>query len=137
MSDRLSTISITASSGLGIFSAFKLWDKDDDSFQIISNIILVFFNFGIALITSLSKRYIDDVKNESIRSYIEEVDKFLGEIAAQILKAANYRMNADEFFKLYNDKYTKLVSIAPNLSISDLAQGKKVYITYSAECISV
>ncbi len=137
MSDRLATVSIIASSILGIFSAFKLWIDNDALFQTISNIILMFFNFGVALITSLSKRYVDDQKNESIRTYVEEVDSFLGELAAQVLKSPVYRMNADKFFKLNNDKYTKLVSCAPNLSITDLAQGKEEYKKYSAECTNV
>lgn len=137
MADRLATISIIASSMLGIFSAFKLWIDNNVLFQTISNIILMFFNFGVALITSLSKKYVDNQKNESIRTYVEEVDSFLGELAAQVLKAPVYRMNADKFFKLNNDKYTKLVSCAPNLSITDLALGKKEYKKYSAECTNV
>jgi len=130
MSDRLATISIISSSALGIFSAFKLWIDNDALFQTVSNIILMFLNFGVALITSLSKRYIDDQKNESIRTYIEEVDSFLGEIAAQVLKMPIYRMNAEKFFKLNNDKYTKLISCTPNLSLTDLSLGKAKYKMY-------
>ena len=102
MSDRLATISVISSSALGIFSAFKLWIDNDALFQTVSNIILMFLNFGVALITSLSKRYVDDQKNESIRTYIEDVDSFLGEIAAQVLKMPIYRMNAEKFFKTYD-----------------------------------
>ena len=130
MSDRLATISVISSSALGIFSAFKLWIDNDALFQTVSNIILMFLNFGVALITSLSKRYVDDQKNESIRTYIEEVDSFLGEIAAQVLKMPIYRMNAEKFFKLNNDKYTKLISCTPNLSLTDLSLGKAKYKMY-------
>mgnify|MGYP000103007708 CR=1 FL=1 len=130
MSDRLATISVISSSALGIFSAFKLWIDNDALFQTVSNIILMFLNFGVALITSLSKRYVDDQKNESIRTYIEDVDSFLGEIAAQVLKMPIYRMNAEKFFKLNNDKYTKLISCTPNLSLTDLSQGKAKYKMY-------
>jgi hypothetical protein len=130
MSDRLATISVISSSALGIFSAFKLWIDNDALFQTISNIILMFLNFGVALITSLSKRYVDDQKNEIIRTYIEEVDSFLGEIAAQVLKMPIYRMNAEKFFKSNNDKYTKLISSTPNLSLNDMSQGKAKYKMY-------
>jgi len=130
MSDRLATISVISSSALGIFSAFKLWIDNDALFQTVSNIIIMFLNFGVALITSLSKRYVDDQKNETIRTYIEEVDSFLGEIAAQVLKMPIYRMNAEKFFKSNNDKYTKLISSTPNLSLTDLSQGKAKYKMY-------
>jgi hypothetical protein len=130
MSDRLATISVISSSALGIFSAFKLWIDNDALFQTVSNIILMFLNFGVALITSLSKRYVDDQKNETIRTYIEDVDSFLGEIAAQVLKMPIYRMNAEKFFKTNNDKYTKLISSTPNLSLTDLSQGKAKYKMY-------
>jgi hypothetical protein len=130
MSDRLATISVISSSALGIFSAFKLWIDNDALFQTVSNIILMFLNFGVALITSLSKRYVDDQKNETIRTYIEDVDSFLGEIAAQVLKMPIYRMNAEKFFKTNNDKYTKLISSTPNLSLTDMSQGKAKYKMY-------
>ena len=130
MSDRLATISIISSSALGIFSAFKLWIDNDALFQTVSNIIIMFLNFGVALITSLSKRYVDDQKNETIRTYIEDVDSFLGEIAAQVLKMPIYRMNAENFFKSNNDKYTKLISSTPNLSLTDMSQGKAKYKMY-------
>jgi len=130
MSDRLATISVISSSALGIFSAFKLWIDNDALFQTVSNVILMFLNFGVALITSLSKRYIDDQKNETIRTYIEDVDSLLGEIAGQLLKAKIYRMNADKFFKLNNDKYTKLISFPPNLSLTDLSMGEAKYSLY-------
>ncbi len=133
MSDRLATVSVISSSVLGIFSAFKLWIDNDAVFQTVSNILLMFFNFGVALLTSLSKRYIDDQKNEKIRTYIEEVDLFLGEIAAQVLKSPVYRMNADKFFKLNNDKYTKLICTAPNLSLTEIGLGKEEYKKYT-EC---
>ena len=78
----------------------------------------------------MSKKYIDNQKNETIRTYIEEVDSFWGEISAQLLKSPIYRMNADKFFKLNNDKYTKLISCTPNLSLTDLSQGKAKYKMY-------
>lgn len=127
MADKLTIVSIISSSALGIFSGFKLWIDQDMVFQTVSNIILMLFNFLIALITTLSKRYIDDKRNEKIRNYIEELDNFLGEISAQVLKSPVYRMNADEFFKLNNDKYTKLITTAPNISLNEMKDAKKQY----------
>jgi hypothetical protein len=126
ISDWLGIISICMNALLGIFCAFKLW-INDDIFQIVSNIILIFSNFFIGLLTAISKRYIDDKRNEEIRTYINEVDVFFGEISAQVLKHPVYRMNADKFFRINNDKYTSLVSKAPNLSIIELNLGKKMY----------
>jgi hypothetical protein len=126
ISDRLLIASIVSSSILGLFGAFKLW-LNDELFQIISNIILMILNFGVAILTALSKRFTDVKRNESIRIYIESVDKFLGKIAAQILKEPKYRMNADEFIKKNNDIYTKLISSAPCLSINEVKISRKFY----------
>lgn len=130
ISDNLNLISVISSSSLGIFSAFKLWIQDDNKFQVASNVLMMFFNFIIAIITATSRRYLDDKKNEEIRTYIEEVDKFLGQLSAQYLKAHVYRLDADEFFKSFNDTYTKLISSAPNLSLNELDLGHKKYIIY-------
>lgn len=131
---KLTYISIISSSLLGIFTGFKLWIANDAIFQTVSNILLMLLNFLVALITASSKNYTDDTRNEKIRMYIEEVDSFLGEISAQVLKSPVYRMNADEFFKLNNDKYTNLISSAPNLSINEINIGKQQYILYSKHC---
>jgi hypothetical protein len=87
-------------------------------------------NFGIAVVISISKRMLDDVRNEKIRKYIEEVDRFLGVIGAQALKTPTYRMDAKEFFDENNDTYTKLFSDAPNLSIRELRYVKQKYKIY-------
>jgi hypothetical protein len=134
ISNKLTIISILASSLLGIFTGFKLWIQNDQLFQTISNILLMLFNFIVALITACSRSYIDDKRNEKLRVYIEEVDSFLGEISAQVLKSPVYRMNADKFFKLSNDKYTRLISCAPNLSIYEIKQGKYEYNLYYSHC---
>jgi hypothetical protein len=131
MSDHLNAISVVSSSLLGIFSAFKLWIDNDQLFQTISDVILMLLNFSVAFITSVSKRYVDDVRNESFRVYVEKVDKFLGLLSAQVLKSYNYRMNADLFFERYNETYTKIIITAPNLSIYELEIGKKEYTKYS------
>lgn len=134
MSDKLSIASIVSSSILGIFSGFKLWINDDALFNMISDILLMFLNFFVAILTATSKKYIDDQRNETLRVYIEEIDSFLGEISAQVLKSPIYRINATEFFSTNNDKYTKLISSAPSLSINELNKSKleyQKYINYS------
>ncbi len=129
MSERLAIASIITSSTLGIFSGFKLWIPDE-VFQTTSNVILVLCNFCVALITAMSRRYGNDKRTDSIREYVHDVDEFLGEISAQVLKSPIYRMDADEFFKANNDKYTKLITMAPNMSIDEINQAKKLYQTY-------
>jgi multisubunit Na+/H+ antiporter MnhF subunit len=134
ISDRLAIISIISSALLGIFSGFKLWIDNDVIFQTVSNILLMLLNFLVALITATSKRYIDDKRNETIRAYVEEVDIFIGELSAQVLNSAVYRMNADKFFKINNSKYTKLISFAPNLSINEINEGKTKFTIYKEHC---
>ena len=129
MSERLAVASIITSSVLGIFAGFKLWIPDG-VFQTTSDVILVLCNFIVALITAMSRRYGDDKRTDSIREYVNDVDEFLGEISAQVLKSPIYRMNADEFFRANNDKYTKLITTAPNMSLDEINQAKKQYKIY-------
>jgi len=129
ISERLAIASIITSSTLGIFSGFKLWIPDG-VFQTTSNVILVLCNFCVALITAMSRRYGGDKRTDSIREYIHDVDEFLGEISAQVLKSPIYRMDADEFFRKNNDKYTKLISNAPNMTIDEINKAKKLYQIY-------
>ena len=128
-SNILHILSILLSSSLGIFTAFKLSFSNKD-YQMISDFVLIFLNFINALITALSKKYIDEKRNEEIRKYIVELDNFLGEIAAQVLKSLNYRINADEFFNINNEKYTKLITMAPNISLTEMQDAKKQYKIY-------
>ena len=129
ISNILHVLSILLSSSLGIFSAFKLSFSNKD-YATISDFILMFLNFINALITALSKKYIDEKRNEEIRKYILELDNFLGEIAAQVLKSLNYRINADEFFNINNDKYTKLITTAPNITLHEIQDARKKYKEY-------
>lgn len=129
MSERLAIASIITSSVLGIFAGFKLWIPDG-VFQTTSDVILVLCNFCVALITAMSRRYGDDKRTDSIRDYVNDIDEFLGEISAQVLKSPIYRMDADEFFKANNDKYTKLIMCAPNMSLDEINQAKKLYQVY-------
>lgn len=126
ISQKLILVSIISSSTLGIFSGFKLWIKND-KFNTISDLLLMLSNFSIAFITSYSKHYTDDNRNELIRIYIDEVDQLLGEISAQILESPTYRVNAKKFFKEHNYKYTKLITNIPNISLYELNESKKKY----------
>jgi hypothetical protein len=92
-------------------------------------------NFSIALITSYSKSYIDDKRNELIRIYIDEVDELLGEISAQVLKSPIYRINAGDFFRDHNYKYTKLITYLPNISIYELNESIKEYEIFKKHLI--
>lgn len=126
ISNNLMIASIIASTTLGIFSSFKLWIKNNE-FSTISDVLLIITNFSVAFITNYSKSYIDDKRNEIIRIYIDEVDELLGEISGQVLKSPKYRINANDFFKDHNYKYTKLITYIPNISIYELNESKKEY----------
>ena len=129
ISEKLAISSILASSTLSIFTGFSLW-LSNDLFRTVSSIIIILSNFIIAILTALSRHYGNDVRGESIRNYVREIDEFLGEISAQVLKAPIYRMNADDFFKQNNDNYTKLIMFAPNVSLDELNKSKKEYKSY-------
>lgn len=126
ISNKLMLISIISSSILGIFSSFKLW-INNDKFNTTSDILLMLSNFSISLITGYSKSYIDDKRNELIKIYIDEVDELLGELSAQIINSPKYRVNAEQFFRDHNYKYTKLITHNPNISIYELNESKKEY----------
>jgi hypothetical protein len=126
ISNKLLMASIISSSILGVFSSFKLWVKDE-TFSTASDLLLMLSNFSIALITGCSKSFIDDKRNDAIQIYIEEVDELLGEISAQVLNSPIYRVNAADFFKDHNYKYTKLITYVPSITIYELNESKKVY----------
>ena len=127
ISTNLNLISVVSSSLMGCFSAFKLWIQDDRTFQATSDIIMLFSNFLIAAITTSSKRYIDDNRNEKIRNYLEEVSQFLGNITSELIKTAEYRMNGEKFIKTQQEIYSKLIINKPNITISELTAAKNAY----------
>jgi hypothetical protein len=135
ISTNLNLISVVSSSVMGCFSAFKLWIQDDRTFQASSDIIMLFSNFLIAAITTSSKRYIDDNRNEKIRNYLEEVSRFLGNITSELIKTAEYRMNADTFIKTQQEIYSKLIINKPNISISELTSAKNAYKNFEESFI--
>jgi len=130
ISEKLHIASIVSSSTLSIFAGIKLWLPDDINFQTSTNVIMLISNLVIAGITTMSKRYIDDNRNEKIKIYIEEVDKFMNLIYAEYCLSPCYRTNAKDFFKSKNDQYTKLMISSPNLSIKEMEEAKKNYILY-------
>lgn len=127
ISTRLSLISIASSSILSIFAGFKLWNSSNESYQSGSDVAMMISNFIVAAITTASKRYIDDQRNEQIRTHVENIDAFLGKIYAQVYIDAKYRINAKDFIKDNVDEYTNLMISAPNLSIQELTEAKKNY----------
>jgi uncharacterized protein YukE len=127
ISTNLNLISVISSSAMGCFSAFKLWVQDDRTFQATSDIIMLFSNFLIAAITTTSKRYIDDNRNEKIRNYLEEVGRFLGNITSELIKTAEYRMNADKFIRTQQEIYSKLLINKPSITIGELTAAKNAY----------
>ncbi len=122
---------------MGCFSAFKLWIQDDKTFQATSDIIMLFSNFLIAAITTSSKRYIDDNRNEKIKNYLEEVSRFLGNITSELIKTAEYRMDSDKFIKTQQEIYSKLIINKPNISISELTAAKNAYKNFEESFIKV
>ncbi len=87
-------------------------------------------NFAIAGVTTMAKRYIDDNRNEKIRIYIEEVDKFMNLVYAQYCTKPFLRINAKDFFKNNNETYTRLMISSPNLSIREMELAKSHYKSY-------
>ncbi len=130
ISSNLSMVSVVSSSLLSLFSGFKLWIQNDKIFQSTSDIIMMLSNLAVAGVTTMAKRYIDDNRNEKIRIYIEEVDKFMNLVYAEYCLKPVFRMNAKQFFKDNNEIYTKLMISAPNLSIKEMELAKEHYKTY-------
>ena len=126
-STRLSIISMISSSLMSIFAGFKLWQGDDKSFQSYSDLTMLISNFLIAAITTASKNYIDDKRNDAIRNYLSNVDQFLGILETQLTFDPKYRMHADEFMNKYKETYGKILSEAPNASIKEIILAKQRY----------
>lgn len=137
ISTNLNLISVVSSSVMGCFSAFKLWVQDDKTFQASSDIIMLFSNFLIAAITTSSKRYIDDNRNEKIRIYLDDVNKFLGNISSELIKSPEYRINADEFIRSQQELYTKISTNKPNITLSELTNAKKSYQLFTDSFLNI
>lgn len=127
ISTRLSLISVCSSSLLSIFAGFKLWIQDNRVFQSAGDIVMLFSNFLIAAITTASKRYLDDQKNQKIKAYLEEADKFHALIYTQINLAPSYRMPPKDFFNLYKEQYTQIMTNMPNVSIREITIAQQKY----------
>ena len=126
-STRLSILSMVSSSLMSIFAGFKLWIGDDKAFQSYSDITMLIANFLIAAATTASKNYIDDKRNDAIRTYVSMVDNFLGILQTQMSFATRYRMPANDFIEKYKDTYGKIISDAPNASIKEIILAKERY----------
>jgi hypothetical protein len=126
---QLNTVSIVFSSILSIFSGIKLWQKKD-IFQDASNVVMLVSNSVIAGITTLSKKYIDDSRNEKIRVFVEKMDKFIGSIHAQVSVAPIYRIESYLFINQHTPDYTQLMTNCPNLTTTELDIAKRRYREY-------
>ena len=133
MSNRLHIISVSLSTFLGIFTSLKIWMQSSQTSNLVIDIITALINFLIALITTISKKYIDDKINDSLRIYIHNIDNFLGEITSEYFKMKKYRTRANVFFLKTNSVFTNLLSKAPNISINDMKQGMIEYEKYLKE----
>ena len=129
LAGQFSTISIVFSSLLSVFSGIKLWQQNT-SFQNASTVVMLVSNTIIAGITTLSKKYIDDSRNEKIKTFVENMDKFLGNLHAQVMVAPVYRVDSNYFIQNHIAYYTDLMTNCPNLTTSELALAKKKYRTY-------
>ena len=74
-SDRINLISTISSFILGLLSAFKLAFKDD-IFSIVSDVILMIFNFSIAITAITAKKYLDNSRTDNIKIYLENLNDF-------------------------------------------------------------
>ena len=126
-STQLSIISMISSSAMSIFAGFKLWLGDDKAFQSYSDITMLISNFLIAAVTTASKNYIDDKRNEAIRNYLSLVDQFLGVLHTQLSFDPKYRIPADEFMNCHKETYGKILSDAPNTSLKEIIMAKQRY----------
>ena len=126
-STNLSLLSIVSSSALSIFSGFKLWIDNDQVFRSASDITMMISNFLVAAITTASKRYIDDQRNEKIRLFVEECDKFSAIILSTFSVTPHFRPNAEDFFKKHKETYTKIMVNMPTASIRELELAKRQY----------
>jgi hypothetical protein len=131
ISTKLSLVSIASSAILSIFAGFKLWNTSDSNYQSGSDAAMMISNFLVAAITTASKRYIDDQRNEKIRAHVENLDNFLAKIYGQIYIDARYRENAEGFIKDNMAEYTELIKSAPNLSIDETIEAKKNFRAYN------
>jgi hypothetical protein len=131
--NRLHTISVSLSTFLGVFTSLKMWINSSQSYSFATDLIISLINFTIALITTISKKYIDDKMNDSLRTYIHNIDNFLGEITSEYFKIKKYRTKANVFFLKNNSMFTSLLSKAPNISISDMKHGMIEYEEYLKE----
>jgi hypothetical protein len=60
------------------------------------------------------------------------VSRFLGNITSELIKTAEYRMNADEFIKTQQEIYSKLIINKPNISISEITAAKNAYKNFES-----
>jgi len=133
ISNTLNILATVISLILGIFSGFKLWQEDDKQFQSASNIIMLISNSIVAGLTTISKKYIDDGRNEKIKKFVDEVDKFNSMVNSQLLLSKKYRISADDFFKENTPIFSKIMSDTPSLTIKEIQLIKKSWTQFEKD----
>jgi hypothetical protein len=123
LSTNLSILSIIFSTGLSIFSGIK----SNFNLASSSDIVGIIGNLIVSGIILSSKKIINVDLNETIRIFIEKVDRFMGTIYAQIALSPVYRMNASQFFENNKKEYTRIIMLVPNVSLHELEKAKQSY----------
>ena len=65
-----------------------------------------------------------------MRTFIENMDKFIGVIHSQAMVAPIYRMDSSQFIKSNISTYTDMMTTCPNLSLSEYILAKEKYKEY-------
>ena len=117
-------LSIILSFLLSLFSVFKLW-LNDNTFQLVSNIILLITNFTNAIISISSKYYNDDANNEKIKLYITEIDSFKNEIYNY--KMSSFKISSSEFIIKFNERYKRIIMKSPSINIDEYDKILELY----------
>jgi phage host-nuclease inhibitor protein Gam len=67
---------------------------------------------------------------------LEEVGRFLGNITSELIKTAEYRMNADKFIRTQQEIYSKLIINKPSITIGELTAAKNAYRNFENSFVS-
>ena len=106
ISNTANLISTISSFILGILSAFKLAFKDD-IFSMVTDIILMIFNFIIAIISITAKRYLEGSRIENIQLYLTDLDIMINKLVEEQRKI-NKTINGDEYINTNIEDYNNL-----------------------------
>jgi hypothetical protein len=127
MSNRVNLISTVSSFVLGILSAFKL-AFSDDVFSTVSDVILMIFNFIIAIMSITAKKYLDNSRTDNIQLYLSGLNQFKISLIFE-LSNINKTMNGRDFISANQEQYIDIIDISkPELSLSEEKEAKQYYM---------